>query len=1121
MSLLIHRAERADRLVDALGALLSDPLPDPFATEIVSVPTPGVERWLSQRLSARLGARPGHADGVCAGIDFCSPHRLVARAMNGAEAPEAADPWRPAQAVWPLLRVIEDARGEDWARLLWSHLDGRAGGRWSVARHLAELFAAYAATRPGMVQAWSVGQDVDAAGRSLDPGRAWQAELWRRLRAAVDHTGPAEQVATATRELRAHPETCDLPTRLSVFGATRFDPDRLAVLAALSAHRDVHLWLPHPSPALWAKVADHLARDETTLRPRRADDQTEELVEHRLLAYLGRDSRELQLAIATAGAELVDHPLPPPAAPPPETLLGRMQSDIATDHGSRPVEERWPLPPGDRSIVLHASHGPDRQVEVLREVLVGLLADDPTLEPRDIVVMCPDIETFAPLIAAAFGLDTADAEAEHPGHRLRVRLADRSLRQLNPLLAVVSRLVTLAEGRMPASALLDLFASAPVARKFRFSADDLDRLQDLVARAGVRWGLDAERRSRYGLADFGQNTWAAGLDRLLLGVAMDETEQRFIGTALPMDDVDSSDVDLVGRLAECVARVRTLTDACRMPHPVADWVDLFKRALDLLTEVSTADRWQLSHAYAELNRLAAEVSRLADSAEVSRPPEVTLSDVADLLAEAFRGRASRANFRTGTLTVASLLPMRAVPHRVVCLLGVDDGTFPRRQRPDGDDITETDPWVGDRDPRSEDRQLLLDAIMAAEEQLLVVYGGADPRSGAEIPPAVPIGELLDALDLTARTTDGTPVSQQVTVRHPLQPFDARNFAPNLLGGPQPLSFDASALRGVRAASRERRPALAIFDPAPLPELAETDLVGLADLLRFFGHPVRALLRERGGLYLRAHDEQPDEQIPAQLQGLERWSVGDRMLRLHLQGHELGRLRDAEWRRGLVPPRMLGVQALGQLVQEVEDVAGAAGEILTAEPERHEVDVVLPGEVRLIGTVTGVRGEHLTRVGFSRLSAKQRLIAWLELLALTATDPSRPWRAAVVGMGGQSVLGPVGGAWAGTVLADLAELRRTGLREPLPFAARTSAHYATLRHAGQPLAREQLRDLDRTWAMDRDPAYEQYFGAGVTLEDLLCQQSRPEEERGALGEPSRFGTLARRVFTPLLSCEELT
>jgi exodeoxyribonuclease V gamma subunit len=202
------------------------------------------------------------------------------------------------------------------------------------------------------------------------------------------------------------------------------------------------------------------------------------------------------------------------------------------------------------------------------------------------------------------------------------------------------------------------------------------------------------------------------------------------------------------------------------------------------------------------------------------------------------------------------------------------------------------------------------------------------------------------------------------------------------------------------------------------------------------------------------------------------------------------------------------------------VAGAAGEFVTEEPERHEVDVLLPGDVRLTGTVAQVRGDHLTRVGFSRLSARHRLAAWVELLALTATDPDRPWRAAVVGARGRSLLGPVSAAWATQVLADLVVLRRTGLREPLPFAARTSAHYATLRHAGQPLAREQLRDLDKTWAMDRDPAYEQFFGAKVPLSGLMAAASRPHEERGTLGEPSRFGTLARRVFTPLLLCEEL-
>ena len=209
--------------------------------------------------------------------------------------------------------------------------------------------------------------------------------------------------------------------------------------------------------------------------PRRADDATEALVHHRLLAYLGRDVRELQLALTKISPNATDVHYQALEPTEPSSLLGRLQSDIAANQAPRPESERPLLDTDDKSVQFHACHGPDRQVEVLREVLVGLLADDATLEPRDIVVMCPDIERFAPLIAASFGLDTAETQAEHPGHRLRVRLADRSLRQLNPLLALVSRLLVLAESRAEASALLDLCATAPVARKFRFSQDDLER----------------------------------------------------------------------------------------------------------------------------------------------------------------------------------------------------------------------------------------------------------------------------------------------------------------------------------------------------------------------------------------------------------------------------------------------------------------------------------------------------------------------------------------------------------------------------------------------------------------------------------------------------------------------
>jgi exodeoxyribonuclease V gamma subunit len=1120
MTLYVHRAERADRLVTALGDLLSTPLPDPFATEIVSVPTRGVERWLSQSLAQRLGASPGRHDGVCVGVSFPSPRRLVARALSGSTDDEDVDPWQPHRAVWPLLRVIDDCRGEPWATVLWHYLQGgpsdqldplRSGRRWSTARHLADLFVRYAAVRPAMINYWSQGRNVDASESPLPPDRVWQAELWRRLRDELDEPNPTERLQEAVTRLRLKPEGSDLPHRLSVFGATRLDPDHLLVLAALADHRDVHLWLAHPSPMLWDCVKAAAQSNGLHAIQRRSDDHTEALVHHRLLAYLGRDLRELQLAVTKIIPDAADRHHKAIECLEPPFLLGRLQSDIAANRAPRPPHERPLLAPADTSVQFHSCYGPDRQVEVLREILVGLLADDATLEPRDIVVMCPDIENFAPLIAASFGLDTAETKAEHPGHRLRVRLADRSLRQVNPLLALISRLVALADSRVEASALLDLCAAAPVARRFGFSNDDLERLRDLVPRAGVRWGLDTAHRSRFQMGAFRQNTWAAGLERLLLGVTMDETGQHFIGTTLPLDDVDAGDVDLVGRLAELVARVNMLAVACNAARPLGAWVELFKQAIELLAAVPAAESWQLSQAYHELGDLGLG----ADQA--GRVP-LSLREMSALLSEAFRGRASRANFRTGTLTVCTMLPMRSVPHRVVCLLGVDDGVFPRRPPSDGDNITNDEEWIADRDVRSEDRQLLLDAIMSARERLVVIFAGADPRSGAEIPPAVPIGELLDALDSTARTEDGEAIHTKIITRHPLQPFDASNFTSAALGGSDRFSFDRAGLRAARAASRERRTAVEIFGREPLPELDDHGLVGLSDLVRFFNHPIRALIYERAGLWMTRPDETPDEQIPVNLTGLDSWSIGDRLLRLRLAGHPLELLTAVEWRRGHLPPRGLGQRVIHEITGQVEQLVQTAQPFLTDQPSAYEVVAEL-GSVRLSGTVSDVMGDSIVRIGYSKLAPKHRLQAWLELLALTVSDPSGGWRAVTIGRGGCSQLRTVDPTWAATVLTDLIDLRDTGLREPIPFSPKVSAEYAALRFRDRQPALYR-RQLDKLWAEERDEAYERFFGIGVSFDDILAQPSITSEQRGSLAEPSRFGTLARRVFQPLFAVEEL-
>src|ERR1700727_3083923 len=210
------------------------------------------------------------------------------------------------------------------------------------------------------------------------------------------------------------------------------------------------------------------------------------------------------------------------------------------------------------------------------------------------------------------------------------------------------------------------------------------------------------------------------------------------------------------------------------------------------------------------------------------------------------GRPTRANFRTGHLTVCTLMPMRSVPHRIVCLLGLDDGAFPRKAPRDGDDLMLAEPHLGERDPRSEDRQLLLDALLAAQDRLIVTYTGNDERTNALRPPAVPVGELLDIVDATA-VTDGGRARDRVVIRHPLQPFDPRNFTAGKVAGPQPWSFDSVALEGAQALSAPRHPPQPFLAGA-LPRRAD-EVVELAELVRFVEHPVKAFLRQRLGIGL--------------------------------------------------------------------------------------------------------------------------------------------------------------------------------------------------------------------------------------------------------------------------------
>jgi exodeoxyribonuclease V gamma subunit len=1108
VSLHLHTAERTDALADGLADLLVTPLPDPFAREVVVVPARGVERWLTQRLSHRLGVGPRAGDGVCAGVDFVTPHSLVSMLLDR----DAEDPWSPDRLAWPLLAVIDDVMGTAGFEDLTRHLGGgdpgddRSARRYAVARRLAGLFSSYAVQRPALLTDWREGRDRDGTGSDLDPDLVWQAGLWRRLLDEVPAAPPDVRHAQTVERLCAGGDDLDLPSRLSLFGHTRLPETEVSLLAALGTLRDVHLWLPQASSALWAALAPAAREGQVP----RSDDTSADVVGHPLLGSLGRDARELRRTLG-------DLPTEPAGAVPdaPATLLGLLQHDLranrAPDAGER--DARGTPDVGDDSVQVHACHGAARQVDVLREVLVGLLEDDPSLEPRDILVMVPDIETYAPLISASFGMaEVAGDGAGHPGHQLRVRLADRSLAATNPLLALAAQLVELVRGRMTASQVLDVAGADPVRARFGLGDEELERITHWVDVSGVRWGYDADQRGTFGLGGLDANTWVTGMRRVLLGAAMSGLDHRHVSGTVPVDDVSDGDLDLVGRFAELVERVHAFVEAAERARTVTDWTTALSDAVHRLTSTPLTEVWQVAQFDREVARIAAGAG---DSGTLLRQ-----ADVRALLQQRLRGRPTRANFRTGTLTVCTMVPMRSVPHRVVCLVGLDDGVFPRVSTVDGDDVLARRPRTGERDLRAEDRQLFLDAIVAATDKLVVTYTGRGEHTGAERPPAVPLGELLDALDRTL----AAPVRDHVLTHHPLQPFDEANFVVGALRTAEPFTFDRLALAGASAARGHREPVTVLVPtPLPSPDPAPQD-VSLADLQDFFAHPVRGFFRRLR--IARPYDaDEVKDAIPISLDGLEKWAIGDRIVGNVMSGANPQDAMLVEQLSGSLPPAALGVGVLSDIVANVKPLVEAAQSLRSGPQRTLDVDIDLGGGRRLSGTVGDVWGNRAVAVSFSNLGAKHRLASWINALALGAGLPDENWTVHTIGKhrsGGQAQqIGPLAQHVAEQWLRDLVALYDAGRCEPLPLPVKASLAWAEESRRvragsdGDPDVRaraewETPRFNDSGFPKeDADVWHVRAFGQAADY-DLLASAVRPGEDG-----PHRLGHYAWRLWAPLI------
>ncbi|GAA4335699.1 exodeoxyribonuclease V subunit gamma [Pigmentiphaga soli] len=1043
----------------------------PLESETVLVQSNGIAQWFKLALAADPDGADGQGCGIAAAVDVQLPARFLWRAYRAVlgrqEVPDTS-PLDRDGLTWRLMRLLPELAQQPPFAPLRRFLsdDGNPRKLYQLAERLADLFDQYQVYRADWLADWAAGRDrlrVSRGGqRPLAEREAWQPALWRALQddlgdRAMRHgrVGVHRRFVDALRAGGRAP--AGLARRVIVFGISSMPAQTLEALAAMASCSQVLLCVHNPSRHHWADiVADQdllrQAYRRQQRKPGAPPPATGGLAAygHPLLAAWGKQGRDyISLLDSYDAPDDYRHRFAPVgeridlfAGGPADTLLGQLQDDILELRTLEETRQRWaPVDPrADRSLRFHVAHSAQREVEILHDQLLDRFNADPSLRPRDVIVMVPDIDAYAPHIRAVFGLPgPADPRF------IPFTLADQGRRGNAPLLRAVDYLLRLPDSRFAASELLDLLDVAAVRRRFGIDEADLPQLHRWIQGAGVRWGLDAGQRASLGLpAGQEQNTWRFGLRRMLLGYAAGPGAD-FDGIE-PYGEVGGLEAETLGPLAALVDTLDALRARLAQPAPPAQW-GLHLRAL-LAAMFAAADDTEAT-LLAELEEQLDTWLAQCEAAGLEAP--LPLVVVREAWLAGLDGRRLNQRFLAGAVNFCTLMPMRAIPFRIVCLLGMNDGDYPRLQPPLDFDLMAGDYRPGDRSRREDDRYLLLEALLSAREQLYVSWVGRSIRDNGERSPSVLVAQLRDHVAAGWRQAGPADTGQAllaaITVEHPLQPFSARYFR----DGDDPRLF--SYAREWQALHEPHGMRVPVAPPAgairpPLP-----DGVELETLQSFLADPVRHYFEQSLSVHFDADGPAAEDDEPFGLDGLDSYRLAESLFEAARDADDPDaalRARAARLQRsGELPVGGFGERRLEALIDPVRELLARYRERSAARAPAPPLKLDLPlpeAGLRLQGWVDGIRGDggdpetlHAIVNGLFDKNGRPRwhrlLRAWVAQLAANAAGC--PLATAFVSTDGALTLPPLDAVPAHAALSALACAWLQGRAAPLPVAPRAA------------------------------------------------------------------------------------
>jgi exodeoxyribonuclease V gamma subunit len=866
------------------------PVP-PLASETFLVQSNGIAQWLKLALAEDPIGEADGGMGIAAGMDFLFPSRFIwqaYRAVLPAEEVPEQSPFDKSRLVWRLFRLLPTlVQEQDAFSPLRRFLDGSDADTrcYQLAGQIADLFDQYQVFRADWLTSWEAGADTIELARGevreLTDDQRWQPVLWRALVADVAELSATSRSRIHTRfmeygqHLTASDRPPGLPPRIIVFGVSSLPRQALEALSVLSRISQVVLCVHNPCEYFWADIISD--RDLLTASRRRGREHEklasltdpDALHQHAnpLLAAWGKQGRDyIRLLDEFDNPDDYQNRVTTPdgridifsshGKDGQARVLHQIQDDIRTLTSQQEMlgQARQLSPAEDHSIVFHRTHSPQREVEVLHDQLLAAFSADETLRPRDVIVMVPDVNAYAPHIQAVFGRYSPGASRYIP-----FTISDQQQRHRQPILIALDTLMSLPEHRFGASEVISLLDVPAVRRRFGIAESDLPLIRQWVEGANIRWGLNAGHRHSFDLPEgLARNTWQAGLRRMLLGYGTGP-DDAWQGIE-PYGEIGGLQAALAGNLYRFVERLENLWKKLAEPYTPEQWLEVIQSMLEQFFDEFTDDELLL------VNRLRRQAEQwFEDCASGGMDTEtLPLSIVREELLEGLEDGGLNQRFLAGKVNFATLMPMRAIPFKQVCLLGMNDGDYPRSRPPVDFDLMAQDSRPGDRSRREDDRYLFLEALLSAREQLYISWVGRSIHDDSERPPSVLVAQLRDHLDAVWSTGTTGSTSAVLTTGHPLQPFSRAYFPADSAGRRALFSYDHEWLQAHQVYEAN--------DDQPLAYLPPAVPLTLAELSGFLKAPVDTFYRRRLQIQFINVQAQDTDNETFRLNGLQHWAL---------------------------------------------------------------------------------------------------------------------------------------------------------------------------------------------------------------------------------------------------------